>query len=40
MGVEEGRETDAMVRWQWVQAVSLSTAVGAYLYSIFASGGG
>lgn len=39
-GTEEGREADRMVRWQWVQAVSLSTAVGAYLFSIFASGGG
>jgi hypothetical protein len=39
-GAEDGREVDMMVRWQWVQAVSLSTAVGAYLFSIFASGGG
>ncbi len=39
-GAEEGREVDLMVRWQWVQAVSLSPAVGAYLFSIFASGGG
>lgn len=38
-GLEEGREEDIMVRWQWVQAVSLSTALGAYLFSIFASGG-
>lgn len=38
-GIEDGRERDLMVRWQWVQGVSLSTAVGAYLFSIFASGG-
>lgn len=38
-GIEAGRERDLMVRWQWVQGVSLSTAVGAYLFSIFASGG-
>jgi hypothetical protein len=37
-GLQPG-ERPAAVRWQWVQAVSLSTAVGAYFYSIFASGG-
>lgn len=32
-------ERSASIGWQWTQRVSLSTAVGAYLFSIIAAGG-
>lgn len=32
-------EMKASIGWQWTQRVSLSTAVGAYLFSIIAAGG-
>lgn len=35
----EASERGAAIGWQWVQGVSLSTAMGAYIFSIIASGG-
>ena len=32
-------ELDSVHGWQWVQRVSLSTALGAYLFSLIASSG-
>ena len=37
-GTQES-ELDSVHGWQWVQGVSLSTAVGAYLFSLIASTG-
>ncbi|HLP43090.1 MAG TPA: hypothetical protein VK465_16405 [Fibrobacteria bacterium] len=36
-GLEAG-ERERATRWQWTQRISLSTALGAYLYSIIAAG--
>ncbi len=38
-GIKDDEELAIVQRWQWVQGVSLSTAVGAYLYSLIASTG-
>jgi hypothetical protein len=35
----EPHEVGEATGWQWVQRISLSTALGAYLYSLVASGG-
>lgn len=35
----QASELNASIGWQWTQRVSLSTAVGAYLFSIIAAGG-
>lgn len=37
--IEDMEERDDADRWQWVQRASLSTAVGAYVYSLIASAG-
>jgi hypothetical protein len=37
--VEDENERSSLRGWQWVQRVSLSTAVGAYLFSLIASAG-
>jgi hypothetical protein len=37
--VEDRNEASTLEKWQWVQRVSLSTAVGAYLFSLIASTG-
>lgn len=37
--VENREEVSTLQNWQWVQRVSLSTAVGAYLFSLIASTG-
>jgi hypothetical protein len=37
--VEDRNEASTLQKWQWVQRVSLSTAVGAYLFSLIASTG-
>lgn len=38
-GIRDPAELGEARKWQWVQRISLSTAVGAYLYSVIASGG-
>jgi hypothetical protein len=37
--VQDENERSDIKRWQWVQRVSLSTAVGAYVFSLIASAG-
>jgi hypothetical protein len=36
-GIQNDRELGNVHKWQWTQGVALSTAVGAYLYSLIAS---
>ena len=37
--IHDGEELNDIRRWQWVQRISLSTAVGAYIFSLIASAG-
>jgi hypothetical protein len=37
--VQDQGELNDINRWQWVQRASLSTAVGAYIFSLIASAG-
>jgi hypothetical protein len=37
--IQDKGELDDVKRWQWVQRMSLSTAVGAYIFSLIASAG-
>ena len=38
-GIYDRNQMERAERWQWVQRISLSTAMGAYLFSIIASAG-
>jgi hypothetical protein len=38
-GIRDGSELSAVRKWQWTQRVALSTALGAYLFSLAASTG-
>ena len=38
-GLGSGKQLSAAQNWQWIQRISLSVAVGGYLYSIISSGG-
>jgi hypothetical protein len=36
-GIKDERELGIVHKWQWTQGLALSTALGAYLYSLMAS---
>jgi hypothetical protein len=38
-GIQNDDELASVRKWQWVQGVSLSTALGAYLFSLIAATG-
>jgi hypothetical protein len=38
-GLRNGAEIASAERWQWMQRISLSVAVGTYFFSIFAAAG-
>jgi hypothetical protein len=38
-GVKDERELASLQKWQWTQRIALSTALGAYIFSLIAAVG-